>query len=142
MQTFDAIVLGLGAMGSAVAYHLAKKGARVLGLDRFSPPHTLGSTHGDSRVTRLAIGEGEHYTPLVQRSHALWRELEGETGENLLTTNGGLIISGMRATSHTHVEGFFDNTLSAARKFGIAHELLDANAIRRRFPQFKVSDDE
>ncbi len=142
MQTFDAIVLGLGAMGSAVAYHFAKKGARVLGLDRFSPPHTLGSTHGDSRVTRLAIGEGEHYTPLVQRSHELWRELEGETGESLLTTNGGLIISGTRATSHTHVEGFFDNTLSAAWKFGIAHELLDANAIRRRFPQFNVSDDE
>ena len=142
MQTFDAIVLGLGAMGSAAVYHLAQKGARVLGLDRFSPPHAFGSTHGDSRVTRLAIGEGEHYTPLVLRSHELWRELEHETGESLLTTNGGLIISGSRATSHTHVEGFFDNTLSAARRFGIAHELLDAQAIQHRFPQFRVSDHE
>jgi sarcosine oxidase len=141
-RTFDAIVLGLGAMGSAALYHLAKTGARALGLDRFSPPHTLGSTHGDTRVTRLAIGEGEHYTPLVLRSHELWRELEHETRESLLTTNGGLIISGRGATSHTHVEHFFDNTLAAARKFGIAHELLDASEIRSRFPQFKVSDDE
>src|ERR1041384_1772119 len=129
-------------MGSAAVYHLAQQGARVLGLDRFSPPHALGSTHGDTRVTRLAIGEGEHYTPLVQRSHELWRALEDETGESLLTTNGGLIISGRRATSHTHVEHFFDNTLSAARKFEIPHELLDASEIRRRFPRFKIADDE
>ena len=129
-------------MGSAAVYHLAKNGARVLGLDRFSPPHGLGSTHGDTRVTRLAIGEGEHYTPLVRRSHELWRELEEESGENLLTTNGGLVISSRRATSYTHVEHFFDNTLAAARKFGIAHELLDAAEIRRRFPRFKIADDE
>jgi sarcosine oxidase len=142
MSSFDAIVLGLGAMGSAALYHLAKRGARVLGLDRFSPPHALGSTHGDTRVTRLAIGEGEHYTPLVMRSHVLWRELEIESGESLLTINGGLVISSRRATAHVHVEHFFDNTLSAARKFGIAHELLDAAEIGERFPQFKVSEDE
>jgi sarcosine oxidase len=139
MRSFDTIVLGLGAMGSAALYHLAKKGSRALGIDRYSPPHAFGSTHGDTRVTRLAIGEGEHYTPLAIRSHELWRELERETGTSLLTTNGGLIISSGDATSHTHVEGFFDNTLAAARKFGIAHELIDAAEIRRRFPQFKVS---
>jgi sarcosine oxidase len=142
MRTFDTIVLGLGAMGSATLYHLARKGARVLGLDRFSPPHAFGSTHGDTRVTRLAIGEGEHYTPLAIRSHELWRQLERETGTSLLTTNGGLILSSRAATSHTHVEHFFDNTLAAARRFGIAHELIDAGEIRRRFPQFKVSDAE
>src|SRR5215831_7511206 len=142
MQSFDTVVVGLGAAGSAALYHLAKRGVRALGLDRFSPPHTLGSTHGDTRITRLAIGEGEHYTPLAVRSHALWRELEAETGEELLTTNGGLIISSRATKAHTHVEHFFDNTLAAALKFGIAHELLDATEIRRRFPQFKVGDGE
>ena len=142
MRRFHTIVLGLGAMGSAALYHLAKKGVRALGLDRFSPPHPFGSTHGDTRVTRLAIGEGEQYTPLALRSHELWRELERETGKTLLTTNGGLIISSSARTSRTHVENFFQNTLAAARKFGIAHEVLDAQEIRRRFPQFNVADDE
>jgi sarcosine oxidase len=142
MRSFDTIVLGLGAMGSAALHHLAKKGSRVLGIDRFSPPHAFGSTHGDTRITRLAIGEGAQYTPLVQRSHQLWRELEQETGKSLLTINGGLIISSTAKTSRSHVERFFDNTLAAAQKFGIAHELLDADEIRRRFPQFKVADDE
>src|SRR5437016_11008855 len=136
MKTFDAAVLGLGAIGSATVYQLAKRKARVLGIDRYAPPHAFGSTHGDTRVTRLAIGEGEHYTPLAIRSHELWRELEQETGTSLLTSNGGLIISSGAATSHTHVEGFFDNTVAAARRFGIAHELIDAAEIRRRFPQF------
>jgi sarcosine oxidase len=142
MQRFDTIVLGLGAMGSAALYHLARRSARVLGLDRYSPPHALGSTHGDTRITRLAIGEGAQYTPLALRSHELWRELEEETGKTLLTTNGGLIISSSARTSRTHVEDFFQNTLGAARKFGIAHEVLNADEIRRRFPPFKVADDE
>jgi sarcosine oxidase len=142
VRRFDSIVLGLGAMGSAAVYHLAKKGARVLGLDRFSPPHAFGSSHGDTRITRLAIGEGEQYTPLALRSHELWRELEKETGEALLTTSGGLIISSRAKTSRTHVENFFQNTLAAARRFAIAHDVLDADEIRRRFPQFKVADDE
>ena len=142
LQRFDTIVLGLGAMGSAALYHLAKKSTGVLGIDRFSPPHALGSTHGDTRVTRLAIGEGALYTPLALRSHELWRELEQETGETLLTTNGGLIISSRAKTSRSHVENFFQNTLAAARRFGIVHELLDADEIRRRFPPFKLVDDE
>ena len=142
MQSFDTIVLGLGAMGSAALYHLTMTGGRVLGLDRYSPPHAFGSTHGDTRITRLAIGEGAQYTPLALRSHELWRELEEETGKTLLTTNGGLIISSPARTSRTHVENFFENTLAAARKFGIAHEVLNADEIRRRFPLFKVADDE
>ena len=67
MTRFDTIVLGLGAMGSAAVYHLARRGKRVLGIDRFSPPHALGSSHGDTRITRLAIGEGAQYTPLAMR---------------------------------------------------------------------------
>ena len=142
MNGFETIVLGLGAMGSAAACHLARRGNRVLGIDRFSPPHAFGSTHGDTRITRLAIGEGEQYTPLALRSHELWRELERETGSSLLTCNGGLVISSAAKTSINHVENFFENTVAAARRFGIVHELLDAPAIRRRFPAFNIADDE
>jgi sarcosine oxidase len=142
MKRFPTIVLGLGAMGSAALYHLARKGQRVLGIDRYSPPHAYGSTHGDTRVTRLAIGEGGEYTPLAIRSHELWRELERASGQRLLTTNGGLIISSSAKVAHCHVDGFFANTLAAAEKYGIAHEVLDARDIRRRFPHFRVADDE
>lgn len=114
----------------------------MLGIDRFVPPHARGSTHGQTRITRLAIGEGVHYTPLALRSHQLWRQLEQETGSALLTSNGCLIISSQAKTSHTHVEGFFANTLAAARRHGIAHEVLEATAMRRRFPCFRVADDE
>jgi len=142
MRRFPTIVLGLGAMGSAAVHQLTRKGHRVLGIDQHSPPHAYGSTHGETRVTRLAIGEGEQYTPLALRSHQLWREIERATGARLLTTNGGLIISSGARTSHCHVYDFYANTLAAAEKYGIVHELLDAGEIRRRFPQFKVADDE
>jgi len=142
MGKYDAIVLGLGATGSAALYQLAKRGARVLGLDRHAPPHPYGSTHGDTRITRLAIGEGAHYTPLALRSHEIWRELERESGEALLATNGGLIISSPNKQAFTHVNEFFANTVAAAERFGIAHERLDSNAIRARFPEFAVRDDE
>jgi sarcosine oxidase len=129
-------------MGSAALYQLAKRGTRVLGIDRFAPPHEQGSSHGDTRITRLAIGEGAHYTPLVKRSHQIWREIEGETGADLLTQCGELIISSGNRKFSVHVEGFFQNTINAARDHGIAHELLDASQIRSRFPQFNVQDNE
>ena len=139
---YDAIVLGLGAMGSAAAYQLAKRGARVLGIDRYALPHDFGSSHGGSRITRLAIGEGEHYTPLAMRAHEIWREIENETGADLLMTKGGLVISSDDKLSKTHVDGFFQNTVGAAKRFDIPHELLDAAEIRHRYPQFAISDDE
>jgi sarcosine oxidase len=141
-KPYDAIVLGLGAMGSAAVYQLAKRGSRVLGIDQFSPPHAFGSSHGDTRITRLAIGEGEQYTPLAMRSHEIWREIEAETGMDLLTTTGGLIVSSVGPRATCHVPGFFENTLAAARRYGIRHDLLDAADIRRRFPQFAVRADE
>src|ERR1700712_1577922 len=99
MDKYDVVILGMGAMGSAAAYQLAKRGAKVLGLDRFAPPHAMGSSHGDTRITRLAIGEGAHYTPLALRSHEIWREIEAETGADLLTVTGGLIISSANRTA-------------------------------------------
>ena len=143
MATYHTIVLGLGAIGSAAAHHLAKLGHHVLGLDQFAPPHAFGSSHGDTRITRLAIGEGTDLTPLALRSHALWRELEQETGATLLTVCGGLVISTRtQQVVSRGVTQFFANTLAAAQQHGIAHELLDANQIRRRFPQFAVRDHE
>jgi sarcosine oxidase len=142
MERSDILVLGLGAMGSAALYQSARRGLRAIGIDRFAPPHDYGSSHGGSRITRLAIGEGDPYTPLALRSHEIWRELERETGRRLLTQNGGLIISSPAPRAATHVADFFANTLAAAEKYHIAHERLDADAIRARFPQFRVRDNE
>ena len=131
MDRYDTIVLGLGAMGSAAAYQLAKRGQNVLGIDQFSPPHALGSSHGETRITRLAIGEGEQYTPLALRSHELWREIEKETGTDLLTITGGLIISSPAKTAALHVADFFANTIAAAIKYNIRHQILAADEIRK-----------
>jgi sarcosine oxidase len=140
LNRFDVIVLGLGAAGSATLYQLAKRGAKVLGFDRFSPPHAQGSTHGDTRVTRLAIGEGAHYTPLAKRSHQIWRELEAATGTSLLTECGGLIMASGSGEKSFHGTSFFPTTVEAARRHNIPHELLAAGDIRRRFPQFAIDD--
>ncbi|HSC17872.1 MAG TPA: FAD-dependent oxidoreductase, partial [Rhizomicrobium sp.] len=93
MAQYDVALIGLGAMGAAAAQQLAKRGARVIGFDRFAPPHVLGSSHGGTRVTRLAIGEGDHLTPFAMRSHQLWREIEHETGTELVNETGLLVIS-------------------------------------------------
>lgn len=143
MSTYDVAVVGLGAAGAATLYQLARRGVRAVGIDRFSPPHIYGSTHGDTRITREAIGEGEAYTPLVQRSHAIWRELEAETGQDLLTQCGGLIVeaAGGGAAGH-HRHEFLASTIACARRYGIKHELLTAADVARRFPQFGLDGDE
>ena len=142
VTTYDVAIVGLGAMGSAAAWQAAKRGARVLGIEQYESPHALGSSHGDTRITRLAIGEGERYTPLVLRANEIWREIERETGASLHVVTGGLVISGPARSATTHVANFFENTVAAARRFDVAHEILDAAQIRARFPQFAVRDDE
>jgi sarcosine oxidase len=138
---FDTIVIGLGAMGSAAAYQLAKAGQRVLGIDRFAPPHSFGSSHGETRITRLACGEGPEYTQFARRSHQIWRELEAKTGKSLLVQNGFLAISGEgpRAANHENPD-FLGTTIRAAEAAGIAHELLQDFDIRRRYPAFNALD--
>ena len=133
----DVAVIGLGAMGSAALYQLAKRGARVVGIDRFSPPHTFGSSHGDTRITREAVGEGAAYAPLVRASHRIWRELEGETGEPLLVPSGTLVMASASApNSHHGKPDFLRRTIEVAQANALPHELLDAGEIRRRFPAF------
>ena len=133
------IVIGLGAMGSASLYQLARRSVRVIGIDRHAPPHDLGSSHGETRITRQAIGEGDAYVPLVLRSHAIWRELEGETGEQLLLTCGfAAIDSSGDAPLAGREAGFVDRTVAVARRFGIAHELPGATEMVRRYPAMRL----
>jgi sarcosine oxidase len=87
---FDVIVAGLGAMGSAATHQLARRGRRVLGLDRFRPPHSFGSAHGLTRIIREAYFEDPRYVPLVQRAYRLWARLERASGKKLLLKTGGV----------------------------------------------------
>lgn len=141
-EHFDVIVVGLGAAGSSAVYQLARRGSKVLGIDQYEPPHTLGSTHGDTRITRQAIGEGDHYTPLALRSYEIFRDIEKQVGEKLLLVTGGLMISSTESTGVNQVANFFETTLRAAQKYAIPHDVLSAEQIRIRFPQFKVQDNE
>lgn len=141
--TADVIVIGLGAAGSAALYQLARAGIRAIGIDRWHPPHAMGSSHGETRITRQAIGEGEVYVPLVLRSHEIWRELEQETSQRLLEACGVLIIGAEGgAAMHHSRSGFVLNTVAAAKAHGIAHEVLSIDETRRRFPQFALTGDE
>lgn len=141
--SFDIIVIGLGAVGSACLYQLAKRGQRVLGIDRYAPPHSYGSSHGETRITRRAIGEGEAYVPLVTRSHEIWREVEAETGLALLVECGTLILAERDSAANHHGKGdFVRRTIAAAERFAIPHEVLDAAEINARFPQLGLTGGE
>jgi sarcosine oxidase len=142
-ETADVVVVGLGAVGSAALHRLAASGADVVGIDRFHPPHDRGSSHGESRITRMAVGEGEAYAPLVRRSHAIWRELEAETGERLMLQTGGLVMGapGSGATHHG-TANFIDRTIAVARANAVVHEVLAADEIAARFPQFRLRGNE
>ncbi len=142
-RSASVIVVGLGAVGSAALYQLSKRGVAALGIDRYEPPHRHGSSHGDTRITRLALGEGSHYVPLAQRSHAIWRELEAASGQTLLRTIGCLISGPSRSATAAHgAADFLAATVEVARRHGITHEILDTPALRSRFPQFEFADDD
>jgi sarcosine oxidase len=131
---YDVIVLGLGGMGSVAAYHLALRGRRVLGLDRHPPAHDHGSSHGRSRIIREAYWEHPSYVPLVRRAYELWADLGRASGRSLLLITGGINIG----APHTDL---IRGALESARVHHLAHEVLDAAAVRRRFPVFAPSDD-
>jgi sarcosine oxidase len=132
---YDVIVIGLGGMGSAAAYRLAERGQRVLGIDQYPPVHDKGSSHGGSRITRQAYFEDPAYVPLLLRAEQLWQEVESRSGRDVVHYTGGLMIG--RADSRT-VAG----SLASARQYGLAHELLDADQLRARFPTLTPADDE
>jgi sarcosine oxidase len=133
-QSYDIIVIGLGAHGSSALYHLAKAGRKVLGIDRDMPPHEHGSSHGQSRIIRQAYHENPVYVPFVKAAYALWEELEHETGSTLLTETGGLllgradtvVVAGARLSADQH---------------GLAYDYLDPGEVRQRFPAFCPTSD-
>ncbi|MFO1451090.1 MAG: N-methyl-L-tryptophan oxidase [Opitutaceae bacterium] len=131
---YDVIVLGLGGMGSATAYQVARRGRRVLGLEQFGAAHDRGSSHGRTRVIRQSYYEDPAYVPLLLRAYELWREIEAETGADLLREVGGLMLG-------TEASDVVRGSLRSARTHGLEHELLDAEAIRRRFPALRPGSD-
>jgi sarcosine oxidase len=131
---FDVIIAGLGAMGSATAYHVAKQGRTVLGLDRFAPPHHFGSSHGLTRIIREAYFEDPLYVPLVRRAYELWSELERESGRQLLVLTGGLMIG---PPDGKLVRG----ARRSAEEHKLAHEILDEAQLAARFPFFRPADE-
>jgi sarcosine oxidase len=128
---YDVIVLGTGGMGSAAAYHLARRGSRVLGLDRFRPPHDRGSSHGESRIYRQSYFEDPAYVPLLLRAWELWHEL----GRDCFVRTGGLYLG--RPDGRT-----FGGALRAARRWGLPHEVLAPAEVTRQFPTFAPRSDE
>ena len=119
MKHYDVLVVGLGAVGSAAVHHLTAMGTSVLGIDRYAPPHPYGSTHGDTRITREAVGEGEVYVPFVRRSHELWHELEHETSTAVLHRTGGLLVRPASVTASMHgADDFLRSTIDVAVAHG------------------------
>lgn len=135
-HAYDAIVIGLGAMGSATAYHLARSGYRTLGLDAFGRGHTNGSSHGRTRGIREAYAESPDYVPFVQRAYTLWRELEAESDRHLLTITGGISIGRSNAPG---TRGYAVQQESAAR-YGLAIETLTGDEVMARYPGFHLPE--
>ncbi|MCM3540734.1 N-methyl-L-tryptophan oxidase [Priestia endophytica] len=129
---YDVIIIGLGAMGSTAAYQLAKKGQRVLGIEQFGPAHDQGSSHGGSRIIRQSYFEDPAYVPLLLRAYELWDEIERESGNEILTITGGLMLGPPESLT---VSGSIDS----AKRWNLPYEILEANDILKRFPMFSPS---
>ena len=140
-KSYDVAVIGLGALGSSTLWQLSKSGKRILGIDQFSPPHTMGSSHGETRITRLAVGEGMDFVPIVKRSHEIWQELESLSGNTIMTTTGGLLFdSGVQSWAKHGSEGFFERTVNFAKEGKIPHEIFDAQELQKRFSEFNLEE--
>ncbi len=134
MPSFDVAIIGLGVMGSAALAALARRGRRVVGIDRFAPGHDRGSSHGTTRIIRLGYFEHPSYVPLLRTAYPLWRELEARSGRSLLSVTGVLEIG---APESDLVAG----TLRSSRLHNLAYEILDAPSLMRRFPAFRLPGD-
>lgn len=131
MTTYDVIVAGAGAMGTQACWQLARRGKRVLGLDRYDIPNAMGSSHGVHRIIRLAYFEHPSYVPLLRRAYRVWRELEQLAGEQLLFVTGSLDIG---PEGSAVIEG----SLASCRQHGLHHELLTGDEVNRRHPGYRL----
>ncbi len=134
MRRYDAVVVGCGAMGSSTSYSLASKGLKVLTLERYGLNHDKGSSHGRSRIIRLAYYEDPRYVPLLKRAYASWREMEKKSGRRLLTTTGGLMVG---PGGGELVKG----VLNSVRTHGLKHSLLTGREAGERFPAFRIGEE-
>lgn len=134
MTEYDAIVIGVGGMGSATLYHLARRGLRVLGIERYDIPNEMGSSHGITRMIRLAYHEHPSYVPLVRRAYELWRQLENGFGERLLVTTGSL-------RAGTEDSSVFQGSREACEIHHIPYQLLAGPEVNRRFPGYQLPED-
>ncbi|MCZ6836647.1 MAG: N-methyl-L-tryptophan oxidase [Planctomycetota bacterium] len=128
-KSFDVIVIGMGAMGSATCLELARRGCRVLGLEQFSIPNNLGSSHGESRIIRLNYYENPDYVPLLRRTYEGWDRLEAESGEKLHFKTGGLYMGEESCD-------FIQGTLISSRVHDLPHETWSREEVIKRYPQF------
>jgi sarcosine oxidase len=133
-ERFDVVVLGVGGMGSATCHHLALRGKRVLGIERFDIPHSLGSSHGVTRIIRQAYYEHPSYVPLLRRSYALWRDLETGNGERLLHITGSV-------DAGAPGDDVFRGSYASCQEHDIPHEILTSAALSRRFPGYRLPAD-
>ena len=133
-KRYETIVIGVGGMGSAAVYHLARRGRKVLGLERFDIPNDQGSSHGINRIIRLAYYEDPSYVPLLFRAYELWRELQRTAGEQLLYINGS-IDAGPPGSL------VFEGSLRSCEEHGLSHEVLNSAELRRRFPGYRLPGD-
>ena len=134
MPTCDVAVVGLGAVGSAALFELAKRGRRVIGIDQFEPGHDRGSSHGESRLIRVAYFEDPAYVPLVRLAYERWRALEARTGQRVLTTTG-IVEAGVAGSSIVAA------SLRSSLEHGIVHEVLTARQVAARHPAFRLPSD-
>ena len=130
-MTYDVIVVGVGGMGSAACWQLARRGQRVLGLERFDIPHSMGSSHGVTRIIRLPYYEDPAYVPLLHRAYALWADAERASGESLLVTTGSL-------DGGPEDDALFQGALTSARLHSLKHEVLIGSDVNARFPGYRV----
>lgn len=130
---YDVIVAGVGAMGSATVYHLARRGRKVLGLEHFNIPHEMGSSHGITRIIRLAYYEHPSYLPLLRRAYELWRELQQEAGEQLLFITGSLDAGPPDSQ-------VFEGSRKSCEVYGLPHEVLTGAQLNQRFPGYRLPD--
>ena len=135
MKTFDAVVIGLGGMGSAIAYDLASHGARVLGLEKFSLNHTNGSSHGRTRIIRTAYFEHPNYVPLVKRAMDLWLNLQAESGMDLFKLTGGIMFGPPESE-------LISGSIESANRHALPHETLSSEQVKSRFPAFQPDESE
>ncbi len=130
-MAYDVIIVGIGGMGSAAAWHLARRGAKVLGLERFDIPHSMGSSHGISRIIRMPYYEDPAYVPLLRRAYELWAEIEATTGEELLVITGSLDAS-------PEDDALFQGALNSARLHDLPHEVLTGDQVNARYPGYRL----